>query len=515
MPISQPFPEQLKEFENELKTQKSAASTTPTHPPSNIHQLNSTPPPPTTTTKPKRHWLKRLIFGFVGIFLILALTIGVILSELHFVVLNRFVSDIPPIDDSDLQLQLVNIPQEENAFYDFKKIEGYLNSSNYPEEVSKKVLDHLKGKVWDENFAQETLTKNGEALVVFDEAVNKQFQDPRYADPKKVLSNVLNPSLKLDPLKVLKIARLSTLRALYLAHQGKEMEALNEAVKSAEIGQKIQESQVGTLDYLLGFAMKDNGLRTIQKIVATSKLPPEMLLQDAQYIEKFKNNEEGLKTAFKLEYALAVNAIDDTTNGISDELKNKYSDKFDPNRFQNSLKNNFVWQPNKTKAISADTIRAGINEVKKPCKQTTELEIKMPINFATSSSRLKSELDKLLFLTTENLAGKSMYVALASRYNFYVQNGKRCQENFLVSATQIMLALKAYNLDTGGYPTTLDQLVPKYIPKVYEDPFDGKPIKYSPTKKIIYSIGKDRIDSGGSDGDDWLTMPDPTFKIEF
>ena len=37
----------------------------------------------------------------------------------------------------------------------------------------------------------------------------------------------------------------------------------------------------------------------------------------------------------------------------------------------------------------------------------------------------------------------------------------------------------------------------------------------SKEKKIIYSVGKDLIDSGGSKGDDWKKMEDPTFKIEF
>ena len=47
------------------------------------------------------------------------------------------------------------------------------------------------------------------------------------------------------------------------------------------------------------------------------------------------------------------------------------------------------------------------------------------------------------------------------------------------------------------------------------DPFDGKPIRYSKDKKIIYSVGEDGVDSGGSAGDDWRKMPDPTFSVDF
>lgn len=165
-------------------------------------------------------------------------------------------------------------------------------------------------------------------------------------------------------------------------------------------------------------------------------------------------------------------------------------------------KNNFYFQPNKTKALFADYRRENINSVEKSCGVASkETEMLAPIS------------DKLL--TTENAIGKMMYDAFNITLSLDVQMKKRCQEDFLVSVTQLQFALKAYNLEMGGYPSTLIGLVPRYLSKVPEDPFDGKPIRYSATKKIIYSVGKDAIDSGGSEGDDWHTMPDPTFKIEF
>ena len=47
----------------------------------------------------------------------------------------------------------------------------------------------------------------------------------------------------------------------------------------------------------------------------------------------------------------------------------------------------------------------------------------------------------------------------------------------------------------------LNDLVPKYISKVPKDPFDGKPIRYSAKNKMIYSVGNDLKDSGGSEKD--------------
>ena len=65
------------------------------------------------------------------------------------------------------------------------------------------------------------------------------------------------------------------------------------------------------------------------------------------------------------------------------------------------------------------------------------------------------------------------------------------------------------------YPSVLNELVPRYLASVPIDPFDGKPLKYSAPKKIVYSVGQDTNDSGGSIGDDWRQMSDPTFKLGF
>ena len=42
---------------------------------------------------------------------------------------------------------------------------------------------------------------------------------------------------------------------------------------------------------------------------------------------------------------------------------------------------------------------------------------------------------------------------------------------------------------------TRPRLILEAIPA---DPYDGKPFRYAPAKGIVYSVGKDLVDSGGS-----------------
>ncbi len=49
----------------------------------------------------------------------------------------------------------------------------------------------------------------------------------------------------------------------------------------------------------------------------------------------------------------------------------------------------------------------------------------------------------------------------------------------------------------GEEVQALEDLVPTYLPEIPIDPFDGNPLKFDPEKRVLYSIGQDRIDSGG------------------
>ncbi len=101
----------------------------------------------------------------------------------------------------------------------------------------------------------------------------------------------------------------------------------------------------------------------------------------------------------------------------------------------------------------------------------------------------------------------------------------KCRENSEAGITRLLLALKCYKLDHGDLPESLDELVPKYIDKIPIDDFDGKHLRYSKEKRIIYSVGRDMKDSGGRrkldedkssppEEEVWL-HDDQVYKIEF
>jgi hypothetical protein len=89
------------------------------------------------------------------------------------------------------------------------------------------------------------------------------------------------------------------------------------------------------------------------------------------------------------------------------------------------------------------------------------------------------------------------YMLLPSMSRSQVQ-AARCDAHLAMVRTA--LALSLYRSDTGAYPDKLDALVPRYLPALQTDPFDGKPLRYVPREKgyLLYSVGDDGRDNGGA-----------------
>jgi len=86
-------------------------------------------------------------------------------------------------------------------------------------------------------------------------------------------------------------------------------------------------------------------------------------------------------------------------------------------------------------------------------------------------------------------------LVIANSNTWFVWLRKAADTRLLAAA----LALRAYHLDHGAYPASLEALTPTYLPSVPQDPFGSVPLKYKVTGSgySLYSIGPDGIDDGG------------------
>lgn len=445
----------------------------------------------TTIGHRKKVWKKivLIIVGFLGV-----LVVGILSLPL---VLGLFAKDIPLIDDSDLQLQKISIPDKDNAYFDLIKLDKAIYE---PKDKSQVIADMVAGKTWDNQLTYEIISQNAPAFEYFNQAARKpNYQNPESADPANI-----TPNMVLTPMNSWRqMAQLSAIRALYLARQGKDKEAFDEAWNSVNVSQKIQESQLTLIEYLVATAMKRVGLETIQKVVSSIKLSSGELKLYAQSLNRYYENEDGLVTSFKGEYYFNSWVIDSLASGSMEALKSVIGEQKSQNlNIVKRVKDNYYFQPNKTKLLLAEYARASIKSVNEFCGKIRATEVK-PLAIT----------HPVTLYVEENAIGKILHDVLA--VSLAGASKTKCREDLLVGATQAIIAIKAFKNDTNNYPISLNELVPDYLLSIPQDPFDEKPLKYSAEKKILYSVGEDGQDFGGSAGDNWREMADPTFFINF
>lgn len=443
-------------------------------------------PPKSPNGLRKRILFAALVFAFF--FLLFVFSLPYVLGELF--------RDSETVSDSDLRLKVVSVSLSDNAYYDLVKVRDTIY---FPEEKIGLINDIIAGKKWDDFFVDELIRKNYNAFGYFSNASRRtRFQDPAMADPKQLTAGAVLPSLS----AWIRMAKLSAVRAIYLAKHNSGKESIEEALVAARVGQKIQNSQLSTVEYLAAMSLKQTGLETVHKILGSVKLSNAELYQYTQLMDQFYDNESGLIMAFKGEYQLVSNDIDLLAQGSKGAISDIESESDIGISLRNKTRNGFYFHPNKTKNIFADYTRKNIENANKFCSEIRAIKVR---RLAPSSF--------VEFYVMENAVGKIFHdVAAISPDSLF---RKKCEEDVLVASTQAIIAIRSYKQNTGKYPISLDALMPKYLPMVPLDGFSGSALKYSPEKEVVYSVGPDLIDIGGSIGDDWRKMPNPTFNIDF
>lgn len=467
------------------------------------------PAPLPVEPKKKMKWWKKILLIIIVTLLVvigLALATPMVLSIL-------FPGDAVLVDNSNLLLKKVSVADENNGFFQLASIndEDFYRPSKDEYQspgagsFSLDYTSDTKNLAWDQTLVDNVLAKNQKVLQAFSEAASKSaFQVPYYMDPANIHTNV-----QLYPMNGWReMARLQAINAISLLRIGKTDEALKEALKLNKVGHNIIVGHNPLIANLIGIAIQELGSKTIFKILAGGNISKQVLVDAQKVLESNSDNIEGYKNAFRVGYIHLLNSINETTPEILSQSF-KDADSVEPtpeNKLYARLsKYKFYNKPNQTINLYTDLSNLEVSAIGVRC-EVKDLEEKY-------KSNEKDPQVRKIVLFTENAVGKYLFsysgVVLGSAI------GKGCENDLLVNVAQIELALKQYKMENGLLPETLDALVPQYMESVPLDPFDHKPLCYSAEKGIIYSVGLKKQDLGGSEGEDWTKMENPTFHIKF
>ena len=323
---------------------------------------------------------------------------------------------------------------------------------------------------WEQPLVDEVLKRNAEALALWE----KGLAAPECLVPEAVPPMGTVPWLS----NSLEMARLSAVRVRNFARQDNDEAAMDEAVRIVRFGHHLEGGKGLIVTYLVGTAVKQMGLSEVIELVPAGRVPPGRLRQVAAELARYQADPRSLADALRAEYGFGRIVVEKVA---SREFDAGAVLGFRPSR-ADSLRMLF-FKPNRTRRLMAEAFREMVRAAPMHRSEMPDLD-----RFPAAA------MDETRFFNGNYVGGQ---VCRAYVGNMMGMTDLKCTTNVQVAAARVLLAMKAFKLEKGRLPATLDELVPGYLDAVPLDDFDGKPLRYNPAKKVIYSVGKDLRDDGG------------------
>jgi hypothetical protein len=262
---------------------------------------------------------------------------------------------------------------------------------------------------------------------------------------------------------------------LYSFHKLREnhaVDALPASIRIMELGRKIEMSASSLVDLGRAQQIKHMGIETMEIVLrAYNGFPKERLMQPIMALNSLQPSEKALFVAFRGDISIAAN-------------HKFYALPYLENIWIKGPNENIIstitYKPNHTLRLLAESIQEHSN-----C-------------LADNSETYNYKFFPVLSKFDEHHAIRKPF-DIVNKDGFYVirRINERCiirsltyyLTKSLFSTAQAALAIRAYKLDHGDLPESLDALVPDYLPSVPIDYMDGRPIRYSKAEHAIWTIG--------------------------
>jgi hypothetical protein len=247
-------------------------------------------------------------------------------------------------------------------------------------------------------------------------------------------------------------------------------------------GELIQSGSGTIIDYLVGTAIHGIGVARCETLMQED-LSSAQLSELVRLLAPSVSSRVGLRRALKGEYRfgiMATKAIDSGDESIENCLFMEWS------RLLSWLQRPLI-QPNRTARLYANSYRRMIANVGRPYKDMDRRD------FGDEEFSMLRLAWRLLL---PNPVGKILHQLLIPAMQGVLE--KKCEQETAQSCLRLVAACLAYEQDKGQLPDELAELMPAYIESIPRDPWDGEQMRYSKEKAIIYAVGSDLVDSGGS-----------------
>ena len=385
--------------------------------------------------------------------------------------------DIPPPDISDLILTESASPTETNAWAHFDEATHLL----FRPENEGIIGDYIAGETVDEAPLKDIVDRNAAAVEELRKGADcgafhmpadiEDYEADERREAWHFLGNVL------------------VLKARRACQAGQLAEAVDACELLMRAGRCIQE-EANNDCFVAGLNIMGQGLFIAQELAANPALTEaqmDCLLRD---VNVGGNLPAALARTLITRFEKRTHIIDELCKGAMkvSSLPESLQDKLP--FFQGSGRMyGYFLQRNKTIQQLAGIHRAFLAKTNMTCREAGLVSV---------------EDGSWRYSLRPNAAGRAICERASSSLQYPLQF--KWNRECLLECTRALVGVHAFRRKTGNFPPSLESLVPDYLPSVPRDPYDGKPLRYLPAKGIVYSVGLDCRDSGGTAE---VTGPEP------
>jgi NAD(P)-dependent dehydrogenase (short-subunit alcohol dehydrogenase family) len=302
------------------------------------------------------------------------------------------------------------------------------------------------------------------------------------------------------------LIRLQIVTGRLSAERGAFGETARSYLDVVKMGRCMTESESLTVMYLVGGGVQGIGLSAVRRLCAEERTPVAVMRQTLERLPAPSTKDHALAHVYDLERAFSAAAIPATKRwpGQSLYMRLHSSLALDVRATVGAVEQLYgVYQANARCATFAACDRS-LYLARKP---GGEFDYMTMISYNGTDwvegfTRLKDAI------VQPNLLGKGLIDSHLGAADNTLKGSFKYRS--YLNLTRAFIALRILRKEMGAYPDSLDEIVRQdLLPEVPVDFFDGKPLRYSAEKRLLWSVGDDGTDDGGVEKRDLVvTLPE-------
>ena len=401
----------------------------------------------------------------LGLTVVLVVALGVLAV---FVAVASW--DAAPPDETEFAAERPEVAPDANAFTYFLEATNLLVDTTNDAAF----VDFRMGQAPASDELREWIAKNADCL-----ARVKRGTECAICLPPPV-ETIDTPVLYVNPW--LHVMRILEARSRLARLDGRFAEAADDLAVGMRFGDLVQKDTSCLITYLVGEAIFSMSAESVMELARDPAAPAEALAQLAEKLEMIGPFNGGLREALKAEHRIACNIVDELYAKHEQRALTAYLG-FNANKWVTQLLNTrYSFKPNRTKLDLAAVHRFAINNVSQIYADMNEFDV-------------ANKEEGRWSILRPNKIGNYLFLLLMPSDTIVEA---RCRTDGILAGAKLVVACHRFERDKGRFPESLAELVPNYLSEVPQDPYDGAPFRYSAEKGLVWAVGKNLTDEGGS-----------------